>query len=65
MPESPPPGTNVLFLREAQIRQAQDLFFLAGRDLAGLRRSRAGRAWVWDGRITARCISLAGRPGRA
>ena len=34
MPDSPAPGTNVLFLREAQIRQAQDLFFLAARDLA-------------------------------
>ena len=28
------PGTSVLFLREAQIRHAQDLFFLAARDLA-------------------------------
>ena len=34
MPETALPGMNVLFLREAQIRQAQDLFFLAGRDLA-------------------------------
>ncbi len=33
MPETAP-GTSVLFLREAQIRQAQDLFFLAARDLA-------------------------------
>ncbi len=33
MPDSAP-GTSVLFLREAQIRQAQDLFFLAARDLA-------------------------------
>ena len=35
MPEAGPPGTNVLFLREAQIRQAQDMFFLAWRDFAG------------------------------
>jgi DNA-binding MarR family transcriptional regulator len=33
MPDTAP-GTSVLFLREAQIRQAQDLFFLAARDLA-------------------------------
>jgi DNA-binding MarR family transcriptional regulator len=35
MPEAGAPGTNVLFLREAQIRQAQDMFFLAWRDFAG------------------------------
>jgi DNA-binding MarR family transcriptional regulator len=35
MPEAGPPGTNVLFLREAQIRQAQDMLFLAARDFAG------------------------------
>jgi DNA-binding MarR family transcriptional regulator len=34
MPETGAPGTNVLFLREAQIRQAQDMFFLAWRDFA-------------------------------
>ncbi len=34
MADSAAPGTSALFLREAQIRQAQDLFFLAGRDLA-------------------------------
>ena len=35
MPEAGAPGTSVLFLREAQIRQAQDMFFLAWRDFAG------------------------------
>jgi DNA-binding MarR family transcriptional regulator len=34
MPEAGAPGTSVLFLREAQIRQAQDMFFLAWRDFA-------------------------------
>ena len=34
MPEAAAPGTSVLFLREAQIRQAQDMFFLAWRDFA-------------------------------
>jgi DNA-binding MarR family transcriptional regulator len=32
MPEAAAPGTSVLFLREAEIRQAQDMFFLAWRD---------------------------------
>jgi DNA-binding MarR family transcriptional regulator len=49
MPEAVAPGTNVLFLREAQIRQAQDMFFLAWRDFAGcadevLRSHGLGRA---------------------
>jgi DNA-binding MarR family transcriptional regulator len=35
MPEAGAPGTNVLFLREAQLRLAQDMFFLAFRDFAG------------------------------
>jgi DNA-binding MarR family transcriptional regulator len=35
MPEAGAPGTSVLFLREAQIRLAQDMFFLAFRDFAG------------------------------
>jgi DNA-binding MarR family transcriptional regulator len=34
MPEAAPAGTSLLFLREEHIRQAQDLFFLAWRDLA-------------------------------
>lgn len=34
MSEAGPAGTNLLFLREAQIRQAQDIFFLAWRDFA-------------------------------
>lgn len=34
MPEAAVPGASLLFLREEQIRQAQDMFFLAGRDLA-------------------------------
>ncbi len=34
MPEPPQPGTALLFLREEQIRQAQDMLFLAWRDFA-------------------------------
>jgi DNA-binding MarR family transcriptional regulator len=34
MPEAAVPGASLLFLREEQIRQAQDMFFLAARDLA-------------------------------
>jgi DNA-binding MarR family transcriptional regulator len=49
MPDTAAPGTNVLFLREAQIRHAQDMFFLASRDFAGcadavLRAHGLGRA---------------------
>ena len=49
MPDTAAPGTNVLFLREAQIRHAQDMFFLANRDFAGcadavLREHGLGRA---------------------
>jgi DNA-binding MarR family transcriptional regulator len=36
MPETGAPGTSLLFLREEQMRQAQDLFFLAWRDFAGV-----------------------------
>jgi DNA-binding MarR family transcriptional regulator len=35
MPEPGAPGTSVLFLREEQMRQAQDIMFLAWRDFAG------------------------------
>jgi DNA-binding MarR family transcriptional regulator len=35
MPETGAPGTSVLFLREEQMRQAQDMLFLAWRDFAG------------------------------
>jgi DNA-binding MarR family transcriptional regulator len=35
MPETGAPGTSLLFLREEQMRQAQDMFFLAWRDFAG------------------------------
>ena len=35
MPEPAAAGTSALFLREAQIRQAQDMLFLAWRDFAG------------------------------
>ena len=35
MPEATVPGASLLFLREEQIRQAQDMFFLAWRDFAG------------------------------
>ena len=35
MPEAALPGASLLFLREEQIRQAQDMFFLAWRDFAG------------------------------
>jgi DNA-binding MarR family transcriptional regulator len=35
MPDVPVAGASLLFLREEQIRRAQDLFFLASRDLAG------------------------------
>ena len=35
MPETEAAGTSALFLREAQLRQAQDLMFLAWRDFAG------------------------------
>jgi DNA-binding MarR family transcriptional regulator len=34
MPDAPAPGASLLFLREEQIRRAQDMFYLAGRDLA-------------------------------
>ncbi|MEJ0047704.1 MAG: MarR family transcriptional regulator [Rhodospirillales bacterium] len=34
MPEAAVPGASLLFLREEHIRQAQDMFFLAWRDLA-------------------------------
>jgi DNA-binding MarR family transcriptional regulator len=34
MPEATAAGASLLFLREEQIRRAQDMFFLAGRDLA-------------------------------
>jgi DNA-binding MarR family transcriptional regulator len=34
MPEPGAPGTSVLFLREEQMRQAQDMLFLAWRDFA-------------------------------
>jgi DNA-binding MarR family transcriptional regulator len=34
MPDVPVAGASLLFLREEQIRRAQDLFFLASRDLA-------------------------------
>jgi DNA-binding MarR family transcriptional regulator len=49
MPEAPPPGASLLFLREEQIRRAQDMFYLAGRDLAAtadpiLRAHGLGRA---------------------
>ena len=35
MPDPAPAGSLLLFLREEQIRQAQDMFFFASRDLAG------------------------------
>jgi DNA-binding MarR family transcriptional regulator len=35
MPETGAPGTSLLFLREEQMRQAQDMLFLAWRDFAG------------------------------
>ena len=35
MPETGAAGTSLLFLREEQMRQAQDMFFLAWRDFAG------------------------------
>jgi DNA-binding MarR family transcriptional regulator len=35
MPEAGAPGTSLLFLREEQMRQAQDMLFLAWRDFAG------------------------------
>lgn len=35
MPDPAPPGASLLFLREAQLRQAQDMLFLAWRDFAG------------------------------
>jgi DNA-binding MarR family transcriptional regulator len=49
MPDAAPPGTSLLFLREEQIRRAQDMFFLAARDLAAsvdpiLRANGLGRA---------------------
>lgn len=49
MPDTPPAGSALLFLREEQIRQAQDIFFLAARDLAAaadpvLARHGLGRA---------------------
>src|SRR5277367_1985447 len=49
MPEPAAPGASLLFLREEQIRRAQDLFFLASRDLAAaadpvLRAHGLGRA---------------------
>src|SRR5271168_5332950 len=34
MPDPAPAGSLLLFLREEQIRQAQDMFFFATRDLA-------------------------------
>ena len=34
MPETGAPGTSLLFLREEQMRQAQDMLFLAWRDFA-------------------------------
>jgi DNA-binding MarR family transcriptional regulator len=34
MPDTAAPGASLLFLREEQIRRAQDMFFLASRDLA-------------------------------
>ena len=40
MPEAAVPGASLLFLREEHIRQAQDMFFLAGRDLAACARGR-------------------------
>jgi DNA-binding MarR family transcriptional regulator len=49
MPDAPAPGASLLFLREEQIRRAQDMFYLAGRDLAAtadpvLRAHTLGRA---------------------
>ena len=49
MPDTPAAGASLLFLREEQIRRAQDMFFLAARDLAAcsdalLRQSGLGRA---------------------
>jgi len=35
MPETGAAGTSLLFLREEQMRQAQDMFFLAWRDFSG------------------------------
>ncbi|HTZ70347.1 MAG TPA: MarR family transcriptional regulator [Acetobacteraceae bacterium] len=49
MPEPAAPGASLLFLREEQIRRAQDMMFLASRDLAAaadpvLRAHGLGRA---------------------
>jgi DNA-binding MarR family transcriptional regulator len=49
MPDAAAPGASLLFLREEQIRRAQDMFFLASRDLAAsadqvLRTHGLGRA---------------------
>jgi DNA-binding MarR family transcriptional regulator len=49
MPDAAAPGASLLFLREEQMRRAQDMFFLASRDLAAcadpvLRAHGLGRA---------------------
>jgi hypothetical protein len=63
MPEAAVPGASLLFLREEHIRQAQDMFFLAWRDLANLPSTRCSRQHGL-GRAHHRALHFIGRhPG--